>query len=321
MNVVYQGTGIRVPDFLIVGAARSGTTSLYSFLDGHPGIFLPREKEPMFFSVYGQGWSYIDIRTGGKATYVVEDLADYLMLFRRARTDQLIGEASTWYLYHYQNAIGNIHKIYGEKARLLKIIILLRNPAERAWSHYMMNRRNGIEVMPFEQAIRPEVVRDRLERHFVPGFDYIGFGRYFHQVEAYVSNFPRVKVLLFEEMVEDMVRSSRGICDFLGVEAIPSDGEEKPLNVSGSPKNKAARALANIVYRPNRLKSWIRPLVPYKARAALRYRLSEKIFRPIRIEHDLKDKLAENYRDDILALARLIDRDFSGWLPPVPEKC
>jgi len=320
MDVDYQGARIRVPDFLIVGAARCGTTTVYSFLGQHPRLFLPKKKEPMFFSVYGQGWSPIDIRTGRKTTYVVDDLTDYLALFGPARNGQQIGEASTWYLYRYQTTIHNVREIYGDKARHLKIIILLRNPAERAWSHYMMNRRNGIETMPFEQAVRPEVVRDRSEKHFVPGFDYIGFGRYLRQVHAYLNNFLRVKILLFEEMIENIAQASQDVCGFLGVQAMPLGAGEERLNVSGTPKNKIARALANIVYRPSRLKSWVRPLAPYKLRAALKYRLAERIFRPERMERALRNRLTEAYRDDILELSRLIDRDLSRWLTSTAEE-
>jgi hypothetical protein len=315
MNVVCRGESIRVPDFLIVGAARSGTTMVYSFLDRHPRIFMPREKEPMFLSVYGQGWSQIDVRTGRRATYVIESLDDYLNLFRPARNGQLIGEASTRYLYQYPVTIGNIREIYGEKAGDLKIIILLRNPADRAWSNYLLKRRNGEEGLPFEQAIREEVVRERLQKHYTPGFDYVGFGRYFRQVKSYLDNFPQVKILLFEDIMKNLTRAKWDICEFLGVEAWQIDKDEKKLNVSGSPKNKLAGVVANLVYRPGRWKSFLKFLVPFKMRAGVKYRLSERIFLPDRMNPELKNRLAAVYRDDILDLSRLIKKDLSGWLP------
>jgi hypothetical protein len=315
MNVVYRGKSIRVPDFLIVGAARSGTTMVYFFLERHPRIFMPREKEPMFFSVYGQGWSQIDVRTGRRATYVVENIDEYLDLFRPARNDQLIGEASTRYLYQYPATIENIREIYGEKAADVKIIILLRNPADRAWSNYLLKRRNGEEGLPFEQAIREEVVRERLQKHYTVGFDYLGFGGYFRQVESYLNNFPHVKILLFEDVIRNLTRAKQEICEFLGVEAPQVDRTEKRLNVSGSPKSLPAAVLANRIYRPGRLKSVAKLLVPYKMRAALKYRLSERILRPERMDIELRNRLAEFYRDDILDLSRLIRKDLSGWLP------
>lgn len=320
MDVRYKGAAIRVPDFLIVGAARSGTTLLYSFLARHPRIFMPPEKEPMFFSVYRQDWSTIDLRTGRKATYVVENLADYLNLFLPAKNGQLIGEASTWYLYQYQTTIRNIHEIYGEKARDLKIIVLLRNPAERAWSHYLMKRRDGEENLSFEQAIEPGVVRQRLDQHFTSGFDYVGFGDYFRQVKSYLENFPRVRILLFEEMMRNMARARQDTCEFLGVADAPLTVSGQRLNVSGTPKNKLLGGLGNFIYRPGALKSFLKILVPYKIRAEWKYRLSAKIFSPERMDVELRNQLMKTYREDIQALAGLTNKDLSCWLSATPEE-
>lgn len=143
MNLQRRGSLVKLPDFLIVGAARSGTTTLFSLLARQPRVFMPREKEPMFFSVYGEGWIPIDNRTGEPAAYVVGDLDGYLDLFKSARNGRSIGEASTWYLYRHQTTVRNIREIYGENARDLRIIILLRDPAVRAWSHYQLKKRNG----------------------------------------------------------------------------------------------------------------------------------------------------------------------------------
>jgi hypothetical protein len=318
MDVVYGGLNIRLPDFLIVGAARSGTTTMFSFLDRHPRVFMPREKEPMFFAAHGRGWSTVDIRTGARSTYVVDDLDAYLDLFRPAGKDQLLGEASTWYLYFYQTTVANIRRIYKDKSESLKILILLRNPVDRAWSHYLLKRRNGEESLPFEAAIEPEVVRQREEKHFAAGFDYIGFGRYFRQVESYLANFPRLKMLFFEEMREDLPRATREVCDFLGVEA-PVEVKEKRLNVSGTPKNKLAGALAGFLYRPYAWKSFFKVLLSYKTRAGLKYGLAEKLFRPERLDRDLRRQLENAYREDILGLAALLKKDLSFWSPSPPE--
>jgi hypothetical protein len=308
MIVSYRAASIRVPDFLIVGAARSGTTAVFSYLVRHPQVFMPRAKEPMFLSVYGQGWSYIDIRTGKRATYVVEKLDDYLNLFLPAKNGQMIGEASALYLYRYQTSIRNIHDLYGENALGLKIIILLRNPAERAWSHYWLRRRNGEESLPFELAIQPEVIRQRLQQHYVSGFDYIGFGKYFHQVKAYQENFPQVRILLFEDVVKSVVWAGQDLCEFLGI------------NAAGPPKNKFSAILERFVYRPNALKSFLKALLPYGTRAKLKYRLADKLFNREQMDGQLKKELLNTYREDILALAQLIQRDLSHWLPSTVEK-
>jgi len=318
MNIQRNGVRIKLPDFLIVGAARSGTTTLFSLLDRHPRIFMPREKEPMFFSVYDESWIPIDIRTGKPAAHVIGDLNGYLGLFRSARDGRLIGEASTWYLYRHQTTIRNIRAVYGENARDVRIIILLRNPAERAWSHYQLKKRSGEEELPFDRAIDPDVIRGRLEKRLTPGFDYIGFGRYFQQVKAYLENFPQARVLLFEDMMKDTGRAEQEACELLGIEPGPAQEQTRKLNVSGAPKNRLLGMLGDFLYQPAALKSLFKPWVPYKLRADLKHRLSARIFRPERLDAGLKDRLTDIFRDDIQALAGLTGKDLTGWLQASP---
>ncbi len=314
MNLQRRGSLLKLPDFLIVGAARSGTTTLFSLLARQPRVFMPREKEPMFFSVYGEGWIPIDNRTGEPAAYVVGDLDGYLDLFKSARNGRSIGEASTWYLYRHQTTVRNIREIYGENARDLRIIILLRDPAVRAWSHYQLKKRNGEENLPFDRAIEPGVIRERLAKRYTPGFDYIGFGKYFQQVRSYLENFPKVRILLFEEMMRDTGRAERDVCEFLGLEPGPAHGEARKLNVSGAPKNRIMGLMGNILYRPGALKSVLKPCLPRRLRADLKNRLSSRIFRPERLDAGLKARLTEVFRDDVRALAELTGKDLSRWL-------
>jgi hypothetical protein len=314
MIVDYRGKKLKVPDFLVVGAARSGTTTLYYLLGRHPRIFFPTEKEPTFFSVYGQQWSYIDIRTGKKVAYIEEELDGYLKLFEAAGPDQLLGEGSTWYLYLYQATIDNIQKIYGDKSTALRVLILLRNPVERAWSHYWLKRRNGEEKLGFEEAIGAAVVKQRQERRYVPSFNYIDYGRYFLQIKAYREAFERVKVLLLEDLTSDMARQVVEIFEFLGVEPIDVSNKMKRLNVAGNPKNRFYGFLKKFIYQPNSLKSFSKELLPRRMRANWKNNIGKVLFRHEPMPNDLRTKLAEVYRADILALSKLIGRDLNHWL-------
>jgi len=309
-----RGAKLRMPDFLVVGAARSGTTTVCSLLVRHPRIFLPSKKEPMFFSVYGQGWSYIDVRTGREATYAVSELDDYLRLFQPAGYDQLVGEASTWYLCLYQTTIGNIKKIYSEKSRALRIIILLRNPVERAWSHYWLNRRNGVEHLVFKEAIEPVTVRQRQEKRYVPGFNYIGFGKYYLQVKAYQEAFDRVKILLFDDLIKDLPKEMGKIFEFLELEPVDISSKAKRLNVAGPPKNEFYRLFQKLIYQPDAIKSLFKNLVPRRLRTSWKNSLSEVLLRHEPMSEELRKKLTEAYREDVLALGGLIGRDLSHWL-------
>ncbi len=137
MRIDYAGTSLSFPDFLIVGASRSGTSALYTYLSRHPRIYMPLEKEPMFFCRWNRPPLSDMRRPGGHLDWVVSDLEDYVALFQPAREDQLLGEGSTWYLYEHDRVIANLQKLYGERHRALKIIILLRDPVARSWSQYV----------------------------------------------------------------------------------------------------------------------------------------------------------------------------------------
>ncbi|MDH7513735.1 MAG: sulfotransferase [Clostridiales bacterium] len=314
MIVSCRGNPWRLPDFLVVGAARSGTTSLCSLLATHPRVFFPPEKEPMFFSVYGQPSLPVDVRTRRQAEFVVHDLEKYVELFSEARPDQLLGEGSTWYLYFHQATTRNIKKIYGLAASALRILIILRNPVERAWSHYWLKKRDGEERLSFEEATDPVVVEERQERNLLPGFDYLGFGRYYLQVQAYMEAFEKVKVLLVEDLARDPSKVMSEVFRFVGLEPVPISNEAKRHNVAGAPKNQLSAYLGKLVYEPHSLKFPLKLLIPGRVRARWKSTLSESLFRPQPLPERVRKKLQIVYREDILALSHLIGRDLRHWL-------
>ena len=162
MNVEVDGTIRRLPDFMIVGAPRCGTTALYQYLSSHPDVFMPAEKEPMFFTGYsGTLKSYIFGDTE-ELGWLVTGLEAYAGLFSKAGEKQIAGEGSTWYLFHPETVIPAIRHTYGEHADQLKIIIMLRNPVERTWSHWNFKKGNGREPLPFREAIQSDL---RLHRY------------------------------------------------------------------------------------------------------------------------------------------------------------
>ncbi len=314
MDVEYQGLEARLPDFLVVGAARSGTSTLCSLLESHPRVFLSAKKEPMFFAVYGHNRHYLDIRTRRPVNFVVDQLDDYIRLFRAARRDQLLGEGSTWYLYFFQETIKNIRLIYGQKASAVKIFVVLRNPMDRAWSHYLFHKRNGEESMPFERAIQKDVIQERQEKHFLPGYDYLGFGRYSSPVKAYQEAFPHVKVLLFEDLVKHNRAVMDEAFDFLGLPAFGRPSSQVKLNVAGKPKNPLFASLGKLVYQPNAFKAFFKIFLPFRTRARWKYRLSRVLFTAEPMPRPIREKLKEVYREDICALSCLIGRDLNSWL-------
>ena len=151
---VFRYKNHRLPDFIIPGAAKSGTTSLYQILNQHPDIFFPKsKKEPFYFSFGGEKPNYEDEQFNAIPVYQTDD---YLNLYTEADDSQICGDASTSYLYLHEESIANMKKLYGDDLAEVKVIIILRNPVDRAFSHYTYLVRNGFENRPFEEAILPE---------------------------------------------------------------------------------------------------------------------------------------------------------------------
>jgi hypothetical protein len=198
-----------MPDFFICGAAKAGTTSLWRYLLQHPSIFMPasaQHKEPGYFS----------------ALRPMNDEARYRRLFAEARPDQRVGEASGAYLTSPDSA-GRIRAAVPEA----RIIIMLRNPADRAYSLYHWMTREGYEPAPsFEHALarEPERLQDAAFRRSNPeyyfNYLYLSSGRYADQVERYLKAFPRERlhVILFDDFRRDPVAATRGVYRFLDVD-------------------------------------------------------------------------------------------------------
>jgi hypothetical protein len=296
---------MRTPDFLVVGAARAGTTSLHSYLRQHPGIFLPDVKEPCFFVFDGKDVKYVK----GKFAFAVRDFSSYEKLFRGAGADQKTGEMSTPYLYLHDKAISTIKK-YFNSYNEIRIVIMLRNPVDRAYSQYRWRVRDGREPLDFIKAI--DVEQERMKSNYSFDYFYLDRGFYFKQVKSYMDNFRHVHIILFEDFDIDPQKVLRDLCLFLGVDGGFHFKKLIPQNESSLPRSKF---LGRIVTSESKLKYKVWYAIPDPLRKKIR-----KIFTDLNTKGKLsmdpfvRKKLTEIYHEDILALQKLIGRDLSGWL-------
>ncbi len=212
-------SSLRLPDFLIIGAARTATTWLYECLREHPDVHVPRHKrpEPHFFlksAEYRQGLAYYSNR-----------------YFDGVASSLVAGEASTSYLYQPYVA----ERIW-QHIPEVKLIAIVRDPAERAFSNYVVTVRNGIEQLSFSEAIRTEPVRlacpcSTFQAEVAP-FAYVDRGRYFTQLQPYLERFPRENILLLchEDLRRDPETTLRSVFGFLGVDDayVPNVRTAKP---------------------------------------------------------------------------------------------
>jgi hypothetical protein len=249
-----------LPNFLIIGAARSGTTSLYDCLRSHPDVYLPQEKrpEPHFFYKSGEfarGLAYYEQR-----------------YFGGWQGECAVGEASTSYLFG-ADVPERVHATLPG----VRLICLLRNPIDRAFSSYWHTVAGGLETLTFEDALVAEE-----QRHAdlagtplgeVAPFAYVARGRYFEQLNRWLRFFPRerFKIVLFDDFV---ARPGQAVADVLAFLAV-------------DPALLPARAVAHA----NRS-------VPDSAAMST----------------SVRRLLADQFRSDVSHLQTLLGRDLQHWL-------
>ena len=299
----------KLPNFLIVGAAKSGTTSLYHYLNQHPEIYMSSIKEPKFitsqfltFPFKGRGDEKVEQN-------IIKSFKEYCNLFKDINNEKIIGEASADNLYFYDGAIKNIKKYLGN----VKIVIVLRDPIERAFSHFCHFIRDEREYLAFEDALKEEENRKKCNWAF--GWHYISVGFYYHQVKAYLDNFTQVKIYLFDDLKKDALGLVKDVYGFLGVDTSFTPDVSLRYNVSGIPKNKF---IHKFLKEPNILKTIVKPaakfLIPKDRRREVIERIKMKNLQKPQMKPETREYLKNLYQEDILKLQDLIKRDLSSWL-------
>lgn len=306
-NYNHKGRSYRLPDFIIPGAAKSGTTTLYQLLSQHPELFFPpSRKEPFYFSFGGEKPTYSDEQFNSIPIWETEK---YLELFDSASENQLCGEASTSYLYTYEKSLNLLKSFYGDALKDLKSLIILRNPVDRAYSHYTYLIRNGFENRSFEEAISKKGIAEWKKKRW--GFDYLAYGEYAAQVSAFKEAIPQTKVWLLEDLKKGS-ETTNEMLNFLGVPLTEFDTSMK-ANPSGIPKNKG---LVNLL-RKNPLAKKIGKALPSSLQSNLKNRrdkLMSKLLTKEPMKPETREELTSYFREDIEKLQRIMDRDLEHWL-------
>ncbi|MBI2837994.1 MAG: sulfotransferase [Acidobacteria bacterium] len=298
-----------LPTFLIIGAARSGTSSLYQYLAQHPQIYMSPEKEPLFFiyegrrfDLHGPGSEEIERR-------VVCDLDSYRELFRGASGHAAIGEASTSYLYD-PVAPGRIQHHLPD----VRLIAILRNPVARAYSAFLYLIRLGHEsCSDFAAALRAE--EERIRARWRNGFHYRRGGLYCQQLRRYFDRFPaeRIKVCIHEDFIANPVRFCHDIFRFLNVDCTFVPDTSTQYNAARryvAARNKAVRVALEEIAPLHRLAKRVVPRSWHPVFHTVLYRE----FVPPPLSQDLRDELRSFFRPEILDLQQLLHRDLSCWL-------
>jgi hypothetical protein len=293
-----------IPDFVIAGAAKSGTTVLYHGLRQHPQIFMSPLKEPHFFANLPR-----DMLGPGDRTHtlkkVVRTWDEYLSLFEKRQVHQLCGEASASYLYFSESAVR-----IKSRNKDAKVIISLRNPVERAFSCYMHMQRDSRETLSFETALQQE--EDREAAGWEWSWSYKKVGLYAAQVARYVEVFgrDRVHVLLYDDFVKDRLGSMKAIYRFLGVDETFTP-TLRNYNVSGVPR---VKWLQRFLSEDNLLKDQLKKLISKGSGTEIKNRVMLLNIEKTGMSSPSRALLMEYFRDDIQRLAWVMGRNLDHWL-------
>jgi hypothetical protein len=289
-----HGKMTRLPDFIIVGAGKSGTSSLQGYLQQHPQIYLCPKKETFYFLNER-------VRANSAKWGAVQTLEEYRELFAAAQSDQVVGEISTTY-YADPKSARLIHGLLPD----VKILAILRNPIDRAFSDYQMHVNNGSEKRTFAEVVGLDI-------------KYINCGFYHQQLQHYYEVFPpeQIKVLLYDDYCQDAQAFLQSIFDFIGVDSQFVADTSTRARVGGVPKRQWVRQL---LAEKNPLRtlaaSLLKLFMPLEARQKIRSQLLKKNTVRTQLDEVSFQRLATLYQDDVNQLQTLLDRNLSHWLQP-----
>jgi len=286
---------VELPNLFIVGAPRAGTTSLYEYLRQHPEVYICPIKEPHYF-VRKDLFEFHD----GIAPPKILDFKDYIKLFKDGKCKKIRGEASTNYLYS-KSATYEISKLIPDA----KVIISLRNPIERALSHYKRDITAYGIIMGkgFCEAIK--------RRPF-----YLWMGLYYEHVKRYLETFStqNVKIIIYDDLKKDSLSVMIDICRFLEIDENYNFNLSKKYNVSLLPKSLVINKIT-VKARDHILRK-ILPSLFYSKAKSLYFKIFASEYSN-NFDFDVSkcmDFLISYFRDDVKKLSDLLQRDLTFWL-------
>ena len=289
-----------LPNFIVIGAAKAGTTALYWYLAEHPQVFMTPLKETNFFAfgldpegkpLYGNPEVY---------RYPVQTLADYEKLFAEAGDARAVGEASPIYLECPQ-AAGRIRGLI-PRAR---IICCLRNPVDRAYSDYQMYLRSSGQRLDPDRDLTPSAAWVHPDSHWME------ISRYHEQLQRYFDAFPReqIHVYLFDDFRKKSLDVTQDVYRFLNVDPTIVPDMDTPHNVGGMPSSMLMEGMFT-----SKAVAAVKPWIPKGAANWVR-RLRTRNMRPAPpLPAELRQQLASEFRSDVAATSKLIGRSLDHWL-------
>jgi hypothetical protein len=276
------------PNFFIIGGARSGTTSLYEYLKDTKGVFLPESKELNYFCT--------NINPKLLLTKIIDNKQEYLNFFKNVKDEKVIGDASPLYLWDPKSP-----KLIHDTIPHAKFITIIRNPVDRAYSHFLQSVTYGTESYPFSECIKKSLVSPS---------DYSGRiiegGLYSEQIKRYFDIFSKnqVRVYFYEEFFKDPHYYMKDMLNFLGVNEELPESIGKIHNALVVPKG----GITDKIIKSNLIKNLGKKIIPKSSSMLVKNILFTNSTKP---QMELEDRkfLEKFYRDDIKKLETLLERN------------
>jgi hypothetical protein len=311
------------PNFFVIGAAKCGTTTLYDFLEQHPDVYMSPIKEPHFFCsdirienfsdeykkyVYSRGINIQDYVAGDMSKkyweWYVDDFTTYLKLFKNVTNQKAIGEISNGYLFSTISATE-----IKDKYPQAKIVMILRNPVSRAYSHYLANVRDGRATLSFRDELEADLKKSN--KGWCISHNYVEMGMYYQQVKRFMDAFPNNQILIFlnDDLKTDANAVGKKLFDYIGVDANASINYSNKQNEAKMPK---WTGLIKFITQTGLKRKLFRAL-PARMQANVKPFFFKEGKIPKMSEED-KQWMIALFKDDIEKTQALINRDLSNWM-------
>jgi Sulfotransferase family len=286
-----------LPTFIVIGVAKAGTTSFYRYFDQHPDVFMYPEKGTNYFGYEdARDWKWADegepplLRHFRVATF-----EEYEAAFAGSAEERAVGEVSPQY-FRSPTAAERMHDRLPE----VQVIVSLRNPAERAFSGYLMRIRRGEPVKNPAEDLSAD------SSHVREGF-------YYRRMKRYFDVFPReqIKVLLFDDFRRDPAQVMKELFSFIGVDPGFRPDTESRHNPANVPRS---RIVNRLLYQPAMIRT-AKAVLPERFYGTAKRVREVNLEEPPKMSPELRSRLLDLYREDILSLEELVHKDLStAWL-------
>jgi hypothetical protein len=288
-------------DFLIVGAAKSGTSSLHYYLCNHPELCMPKNiKELHFWHTHRHE---TERTITSKSNSIPKTIEEYFSFFEHKKPHQICGEVTPAYLYFYEDTVANL-KEYIADYQDIKIIIILREPIDKIWSQYKWSRNMKLdpERLTLPQSLKKE--KERLkDTSLSPSLHFVNMSKYYEQVKYYQEHFKQVKVVLYDDLKREPLSVIKEITDFLNISEYKPDNIKQIYNTSRGTThmNKTVKKMTGLGFGrfiPRKIKDF----------------LLNASYQEEKMSAKTRKQLVAIFKPEINNLNKIIDKDLSPWL-------